>query len=490
MNHCLLFNTYRHARTSGMHRIATHLRQQNWDVECIDFASLWSLNELQSLAQCRIDKNTKFIGFSFLFDEAWEPHLTEFCAWIKSSYPDMVIVSGGQGVGTRDQSVPVDYHISGYGEYGLDALLAYKFSNGPRPKFKLSLGSKKVIETLHHYPAYPFRDPMITYENRDFLDPEEWLGIEFSRGCKFHCDFCNFPVLGVKGDYTRTVNSFETQITEAHDRFGIRNYYVSDETFNDSTEKITKFADVVESLSWQPYFTGYIRADLMVRRPQDRAELLRMNFLGHYYGVESFNNNSAKAVSKGMNSAELQQGLFDCKTYFQKNSNNLYRGTIGLIVGLPHETIESLHQTLDWLNHNWSDQSIKSFPLQIIDDELSRPSKMSLDYKKYGYEAINSDSSTSVCVADKVINWKSKWMDMQTATAYSELLDSTTMGNRHDAFGLSRIYVMPNGQLATLQEKLNGEYSKRIGSSPDNKNLTNGVFVKNYIAKKLNWTKE
>jgi hypothetical protein len=488
MNHCLLFNTYRHARTSGMHRIATHLRQQNWNVECIEFASLWSLDELKLLSQSRITKNTKFIGFSFLFDEAWELHLTEFCSWIKSTYPDIVIISGSQGAGIRDQSIPIDYHVGGYGEYGLDALLSYKFSNGPRPKFNLTLDRKKLIETLHHYPAYPLRDPMIIYENRDFLDPEEWLGVEFSRGCKFHCDYCNFPILGVKGDYTRTVESFKTQITDAHDRFGIRNYYVSDETFNDRTEKITKFADVVESLSWKPYFTGYIRADLMVKRLQDREELLRMNFLGHYYGVESFNHKSAKAVSKGMNSAELQQGLVDCKTYFQKNSNNLYRGSIGLIVGLPHETLESLDRTLTWLNHNWHDQSIKPFPLQIIDDELARPSKMSLDYKKYGYEAINSFRPVANQLAEKVVNWKSKWMDLQTATAYGKFLNSTVMGSRLDAFGISRIYENPNGQLATLQEKLDGTYSKSI--SLDNKNLTNGLFVKNYIAKKLNWDKE
>ena len=480
MNHCLLFGTflYYHARTSGMHRIATHLRQQDWNVECIDFAAAWSLDELKLLAQSRITKNTKFIGFSILFDQNWSDDLTNFCLWIKSMYPDLLIISGGQGRGVLDMLAPVDYHIMGYGEYGLDALLAYKFSNGPRPKFSLTTSRTKTIESLHNYPAYPFRDPQIKYEDRDFIHPEEWLGIEFSRGCKFECDYCNYPVLGVKGDYSRTAESFKTQITDAYNRFGIKNYYVSDETFNDRTEKISKFADVVDSLDFIPYFTGFIRTDLMVQRSRDREELLRMNFLGHYYGIESFNRESAKAVGKGMDSAKLQQGLIECKNYFQKNSNNLYRGTIGLIVGLPHETIDSLGRTTNWLNANWLDQTATSYPLHIGTNNFERPSKMSLNYKKYGYEiADDGDFSYNSASKSTTLNWKSTWMDLQTATNYSKVINSTKQWRKYDAFSLAKIQENNNGELLTLEEKL---------SSLQNYS-TNKLFLRNYITKKLNW---
>ena len=64
-------------------------------------------------------------------------------------------------------------------------------------------------------------------------------------------------------------------------------------------EKITKFADVVEKLDFVPWFSAYIRADLLIARPRDREELLRMNLTGHYYGIETFNRESGKIIGKG-----------------------------------------------------------------------------------------------------------------------------------------------------------------------------------------------
>jgi radical SAM superfamily enzyme YgiQ (UPF0313 family) len=151
-------------------------------------------------------------------------------------------------------------------------------------------------------------------------------------------------VLGVKGDYTRDAEDLREQLQLAHDQFGTTNYLVADETFNDSTEKITKFANAVEQLSFKPYFSGFIRPDLLVSRKQDREELLRMGFLGHYYGVETFNQVSAKAIGKGMNPERLKTGLVDLKNYFIENSDNKYRGSIGMIIGLPGETESKLDE--------------------------------------------------------------------------------------------------------------------------------------------------
>ena len=389
MNHCLLFSIGSITRASGVHRIATHLRNQNWDAEVIDFASFWKLEELKELVRSRFTSSTKFIGFSFIFDKYWTPLLEQFASWIKQSYPDIFIVSGSQGFGAYTSQY-IDYYISGYGEYALDALLMYKLSNGKRPIFNLQ-HNKKVIDAIHYYPAYPMLSPTIIYEDRDFINKEEWLGIEFSRGCKFSCAYCNFPILGVKGDYTRTAESVKVQLEDAYNRFGTTNYYVTDETFNDRTEKITKFADVVQDLSWAPYFTGYIRPDLLISRPRDREELARMNFFGHYYGVESLNNQSAKAVGKGMDTDRLKQGLIECKNYFQTVSGNLYRATIGLIIGLPYDTPQLIDQAIDWFSANWSDQRIVSYVLEIPRDELTRPSKMSLNFKQYGYRLGGAD---------------------------------------------------------------------------------------------------
>jgi hypothetical protein len=48
-----------------------------------------------------------------------------------------------------------------------------------------------------------------------------------------------------------------------------------------------------------------------VSRPNDREELLRMNFLGHWYGLETLDKTAGKAIGKGMDPDRLKQGILD-----------------------------------------------------------------------------------------------------------------------------------------------------------------------------------
>ena len=310
------------SRTLGTYRIATVLRENNWDAEVIDFFLYWPEDTLKKYLQSIITTETKFIGFGFLFpDTTYNVKLTSILIWIKKRYPDIVIITGS-AINLPFKNTLIDYHIRGFGELALLELIKYLFSNGARPKFSLptSLTRKtKVIDAIHFYPAFPLQSLMVKYHDNDFLEPDEWSGIEFARGCIFQCDFCNFPVLGVKGDYTRSAEDLRLQLQDTYDRFGVSNYSVADETFNDRTDKIIKFADVIEKLPFETNFTGFIKPELVVTRPDDREHLLRMNFIGHYYGIESFVMEARKAVSKGMNAERIKESLIETKKYFENN---------------------------------------------------------------------------------------------------------------------------------------------------------------------------
>lgn len=488
--HCLLFNVTEHSylpRSAGVHRIATWLRQHDFDVEVIDWANHWTLDELQYLFKTRYTTNTKFVGFSHLFS-IWNETLEEFCSWLKINYPELPIISGS-AVNPVFVSKYIDYYIQGFGEYALLALLKWLISNGPRPRFDLKkINNRHVLKANDTYVSFPMKSLLIRYEDRDFIQPDEWLGIETARGCKFQCKFCNFPVLGVKGDYSRDADDFEYQLRDTYDRFGVTNYTITDETFNDRTEKITKFADVVYRLNFQPYFAAYIRADLMISRPQDREELLRMNVQGHFYGVESFNTQSARAVGKGMDGQRLQQGLLDCKQYFQQHSrDDVYRASLGLIIGLPYETIESLELTRQWLISNWQKQSYVVSTLNIPRDELSKPSQLSVDYAKYGYTELvdqppilnktNKQAKDSAYLGTSLI-WKNENMDIYQARAITDSWVSLKDQHdfRRDPFSLGQ------------QLKTHYSVQQRI-------QLTDTEFLKerksdvqDYITAKLNWT--
>jgi radical SAM superfamily enzyme YgiQ (UPF0313 family) len=433
--HGLIFNVTRYPyvpRPLGGHRIAHFLREQGWDIEVVDWANWWSQEQLQQFFVSRVSASTKFVGFSHLFN-IWNPVLETFGTWIKDHYPEIKLISGS-AVNPMFKSQCLDYYIQGFGEHAIEALLRYIVGNGPRPTFNLTMPNGiKVINAINSYPAFPMKSLMVKYQDRDFVRSNEWLTIETSRGCAFSCAFCNFPVLGVKGDYTRDQHDFELQLNDAFDRFGVQNYILADETFNDRADKITKFADAVERLDFDPWFSAYIRADLMAARPDTREELLRMNCLGHFYGIESFNQPSAKAVGKGMASDRLKEALVCSRSYFESHGRELYRGSIGLIAGLPFETKDMLDQTYDWLIENWQQQSFSIRPLSIpVHNQINKSSKISDDMLKYGYEEMSEQEIQINAAAGKQLHghhlpmtideviWKNTHMDWFVAKKHCE----------------------------------------------------------------------
>lgn len=370
--HGLIFGLRSHpySRSAGAHRIATVLREKGWDCEVIDFARLWDLEELQELVRSRVSSKTVFVAFSTFFNY-WETKFDRLIAWLGKEYPAIKTIIGGQSVALT-AAKHADYWVESYGEVAIVELLKSLTGNSSiKIKFDARFfGNKQLIKAVTAYPAYPMDSYRSQLERRDFVQPYEWLTIEFSRGCKFKCSFCNFPVLGVKGDYSRTQDDFEREVKYNYDNWGVTDYYIADETFNDRPEKIRKFADVVDDrLNFRPYFSGFMRSDLLISHRHTWEDLVRLGVGGQYYGVESFNHASAKLVGKGMKSEKLKSGLLEYKQYMRDKL--FFRATISLIVGLPFETAESMRETKRWVLDNWCDQSLTTFPLDLSGAEGS-----------------------------------------------------------------------------------------------------------------------
>jgi len=54
-------------RAPGAHRIATHLREEGYDIEVIDFWPAWTYEELRELFQDRLRDDTIFVAVSAIF---------------------------------------------------------------------------------------------------------------------------------------------------------------------------------------------------------------------------------------------------------------------------------------------------------------------------------------------------------------------------------------------------------------------------------------
>ena len=359
---CISYSAGR--RQAGSHRIASFLRQHGLDIEVVDFAPSWKFEEFQELIKSRITSATRFVGLGAIFNMN-TPTLFRCFTWLKQSYPDVLLITGATSF-HNVHFIPADYMVVGYGELAILEILkgTAKWKEEVIDKHG---NTRRTVQALRDYPAYPMRNLSIDYEKRDFIQSYEAVTMETSRGCRFKCTFCTYSILGVKDDHTRDAKDFGDNLMRNYYNFGLQRYSIADETFNDYTDKIIKYADVVEKLPFSPNFGGYIRADLLHSRPNDIEHLARMRFNGQFYGVESFNRSSAKAVGKGMEPKKIKQAILNTKDYFMKH-NGYYKGTISLIVGLPYETEDTLNENKKWLDEHWETQHTAYTPLFITTD--------------------------------------------------------------------------------------------------------------------------
>lgn len=488
MNHALIFSVRceNYERGAGAHRIATFLRRHDWDIEVVDFSAFWEPEELKEFVRSRVTADTKFIGFSTFFNY-WPEHMNTFVSWIKTQHPTVPTICGGQSVALINAK-GIDYWIDSYGEQAILAVVRKIIGVDTTPiKYDFQhLNKGKFISALHSYPAYPMDSYATLLEPRDYVEPYEWLTTEFSRGCRFKCDFCNFPILGVKGDYSRTSEDFELEMRHNYDNFGVKHYYVADDTFNDRVDKIVKFADVAKNLDFKPYFSGFIRADLAIVKPESWEHLVRLNFGAQYYGIESLNHNSRKVISKGMDPDKIKKGLLDMKAYFSPKMD--YRGTVSLIVGLPFETKASWKSTTDWLLTNWTEENTIVFPLDIPVGN-AKPSEFSKKMFKYNLREMSPDDLKKNYPSwynkqlgnfhqDNQMIWEHDTMDLPTAHSLV-----TEFEQHHNKFKCSS-FDLHLGFLEDYNLDVLGSKSKLKTYSLTHKYRTK--FLKTYINRKLN----
>tara|TARA_B110000483_G_scaffold168383_1_gene199123 strand:+ start:435 stop:1931 length:1497 start_codon:yes stop_codon:yes gene_type:complete len=497
MHHCLIFSISSDniIRGFGSYKIAHHLRKENWDVEVIDYTCSWKLEELKEFVNSRVNSGTKFIGFGKVFTY-WTETLEAFTKWIKETYPNLYIISGMQQFPTYDANY-IDYFIIGHGENALTALLSQLFSNGELvPQTQFPWTDKKVIlantvESKFH--AGYTTDLEVQYQDRDFIREGEWLTMEFSRGCKFKCKFCDFPYLSAKGNYILTKETFVKNMRENYDRFGVKNYIVADSTFNETTEKIRTYAEGVQELNFAPFFAGFMRADLLISRPEDKEHLLKMGFLAHAYGIETLNHESGKSIGKGMHPDKIKQGLYDIYNYFNNNERELYAASLSFIIGLPYETKQTIKDTIKWVNNLPPEVYVSIHPLIINKVVYGNSSEFALDWKKYGYvdQTTYSDEpykkSANRDESREIVNWKNDHMTMGDAQelckkAYAQI----TKDNWLD------IWMLASNSMhgMSVEERLNTPATPGAhndSSCPKGQAITN-KFVRNYIEKKLSWS--
>ena len=379
-------------RSFGNHRIATHLRKQGWDIECLDYSWAFSYEELKEYVDLRITKETVFVGVSVIFMPTLSSvnNINRLLKYIQKKYPWVKSISGGVKSWCIT-AIDSDYYIAGHAEYAIVSLLKHLMGRGESVRFStVEKTGLKIIDTIHDYPCWPKRDANISYEDRDHIQPYETLNIELGRGCRFSCKYCTFPLLGIKEDMSRDEDSVYEELKENHDKWGVKSYFITDDTVNDRPEKMKMVGNAVRRLSFQPMLNGYARADLLISHDKEVwNDMIDAGFTSHSYGVETFNHDAGKSVGKGMHPDKTKDGLLEIEEYFTSRAPYYYTGSLTMICGLAHETFESLDKGAEWLNKYWRNHTVGYLPLYLQHNERDTIDKLdgniTDDFIKMGY---------------------------------------------------------------------------------------------------------
>ena len=514
MNHALFFSLTgkRWERILWTHRVATFLRMNDWDAEVLDFTAFWKLEELQEFVRSRTTDKTVMFCFGTAFLNPWSPYLNEFIAWLKNEYPKVAIVVGGNNALTTPAN-HVDYWVDSYGENAIMAVCQHLIGTlgAPLKRDASFFGVKKVIRGLYHYPSAPLDNYLVDYEARDFMMPWECPQIETARGCMFNCSYCNFPLLGQSKDVSVGKEEFKKQLRLGYEKWGIKNWRVMDETFNDRHEKLQKYADAVDELGYNPWICGFARGDLVVKHREHWDTYIRLGFLGHSMGIETFNHEAGKLVRKGMDPDKLQQGLLDFQSYTDIHAPRRYRANIQMICGIPGETTESWNNSLAWLNTNWTRQSASAHILEVpdYDESLTNQSRFTKELVNNGliklearpnpgYE-VSKDNKGNVVfksttprgggvgsTRNDIVIWKHNTMDWyQSESLVKEFYSDNGFTGRRgcNPFLSDRLFAYHE---TTSYEEI---YDHKV-TEIDTDDQKFKDQVQSYINKKLNWSKQ
>ena len=392
-------------KTTGGYRIATELRQAGYKVRVIDITVFNGFdNDLKAVLSKLISEKTLWIGFSTNFfatlfnmslDMAGlapigaDKELIEFIIHCRKLNPKIKIVAGGFKTWNWAR-----YKIHHFMSYSDREVVDYTNWLAGKGKTDLSyhLGVTKGTEFTN------FTSSRIDYEETDIMLPGMTLPIEISRGCIFRCKFCAFPLNGkTKGEWIKKAEVLRAEFINNYERWGTTNYIFSDDTYNDSLDKVKLLYDEVFSkLPFKITWTSYLRLDLLMRLPEQLDYLRESGLRSAVFGIETINAKSAKIIGKGMPPMEQMSFLRDIKNNQWKNIMT----SSGFIIGLPADNIDTARELDEFLDSDqnpldhWSTNPLHLHPPHLrFDADLKMTSEFELNYEKYGYYFPNPPTS-------------------------------------------------------------------------------------------------
>lgn len=378
----------------GSYRLACSLRDAGYSVKVIDyFSSLCEDNTtFFSILDLCVGDNTLWIGFSSVFySKANNIQITDWKdfysaslnKWpcddrkikvilreIKSRYPAVKLVYGGKNYQLKQDTDLIDHYVLGLAD--ATAVSLTKNIKGDLPR---------ILDYDPNGAKFDFPNSEMKYQIQDHLFPGEVLAMETSRGCLFKCSFCSYPLIGRKKsdpEYHKHTQIIAREFLN-NKRYGISKYMFVDDTFNETTSKISSILDAKSAADIDLEFSAYLRVDLLARYPEQIKLLRDAGIRSAFVGIETLNLASGKAIGKNTDPDRIKDTLYEMK--HQWGSDVSIFGSF--ILGLPYDTPDNIQWT-EWVIDK--DTPLDSFVFNVLGIENQNGSSdIGRNPGKYGY---------------------------------------------------------------------------------------------------------
>ena len=255
---------------------------------------------------------------------------------------------------------------------------------------KLNYGISKTKLELWNIHNDDFR-----FLENSYVHKNEMLPIELNRGCIFSCKFCSFSRIGKKkGTYEKSMDKIKDYLVHNYENYGTQYYFLTADTVNDSDATMNSWCDMIESLPFNMYYTGFFRLDLLYKYQSTTKRLFETGLRGLNLGVETFHEKAARNIEKPFSGRRAKDFLL--RLYYDIFEEQAVINT-GIIIGLPPEPMESVWETVEWFKGegkciipNWNSLSL---PCPVRGPKGSHfESKFARNADKFGFRWPKEDN--------------------------------------------------------------------------------------------------
>jgi radical SAM superfamily enzyme len=484
-------------RSLGPYRIASALNEAGYTTFVLDYIIHLTNDEIKTALKKHLTEDTLWVGFSSTF--YWKNNTTSFDDSLKEkmyytdiNYIDDIIdyirtnskaklLYGGAKAPFFLADDRIDYYVIGYSDVSVIELTKSIQNNTTEDlidckDYPIGDSTTKIVDSSK-YPEPKLDNITTHWWNKDFnILPNEGLPIELARGCIFKCKFCTYPLLGKKkGTYLRDASMIGDEMIKMWENSGTTAYYFTDDTFNDDNDKIESLHKVFTSLPFKPQFSAYLRLDLINKFPHQADLLTEMGLIGTYFGIETFQADSAKAIGKGLAPNKVKDRLF----WLEEKWNNKVNIGAGFILGLPYDTHDYFNELINWcMQPDVPLQQISFYPLFLFarnKDNVERlrayTSEFSLHPDIYGYvfkednmnwELPSQNLSYAEC--QKIANYFSSLVYPNNKVAEFQMITNLNVGVKiEDLYTLTESEIHKKYNMEMLTNQRVNEYKQMIG---------------------------